>query len=128
MSYYARTRKLDPNSGEFVLDEDGRTWAEGQPATELVVRALRTPRGSCPLWPEYGMDMTSLDVARTDVAAQARVAITEALVFLTRASRITNLRVSVSVERDRLLYTVMFDDPRARATALSVPGVLSLGG
>lgn len=128
MTYYAHTRRLDPDTGEFALDDDGRTWDEGQPATELVVRALRTPRGSCPLWPEYGLDMTGLDVARTDVAAQVRVAVTDALAFLTRSNRITNLRVSVSVERDRLLYTVTFDDPRARTTALSVPGELSLGG
>lgn len=127
MTYYAHTRKLDPDTGEFELDDDGRSWAEGQPAAELVVRALRTPRGSCPLWPEYGLDMSGLDVARTDVAAQVRVAITEALRFLTRSNRITNLRISVSVERDRLLYTVTFDDPRARTAALSASGVLTLG-
>lgn len=127
MSFYARTRRLDPDTGEFALDDDGRTWDEGQPATELVVRALRTPRGSCPLWPEYGLDMSGLDVARTDVAAQVRVAITDALAFLTRTSRITNLRVAVSVERDRLLYDATFNDPRARTTALTVSGALSTG-
>jgi hypothetical protein len=123
--YYAHTRKLGPSNGEFELDRDGRTWATGQPAAELVLRALRTPRGSCPLWPEYGLDMTGLDVARTDAASQVRVAITGALAFLTREQRITNVRISVSVERDRLLYTVTFDDPRAGT--VTVPGVLVLG-
>jgi len=124
--YYAVTRKLDPATGQWVLDADGRTYARGQPATELVVRALRTPRGSCPLDPTYGLDVSRLDRARPDLAVTAQSAITAALAFLTSAGRITDLRVTASAERDRLVYSVDFYDPRARTRA-TVGQTLTLG-
>ncbi len=124
---YAITRTLDPNTGLFELDDDGREWAEGQPATELVVRVLRTPRGSCPLDPSYGIDTTAFARAWPNVAARVTAAITEALAFLTRTARITNVTVTVQTERDRLFYEVRFIDPRARTTN-AVPGSFVFGG
>lgn len=124
---YAITRTLDPNTGLFELDADGREWAEGQPATELVVRALRTPRGSCPLDPTYGIDTSSFSRAWPNVAVRVTAAITEALAFLTRPGRITNVTVTVQTERDRLFYEVRFVDPRARTTN-AVPGSFVFGG
>lgn len=124
---YAITRRLDPNTGLFDLDTDGRDWAEGEPATELVIRALRTPRGSCPLDPEYGLDVSSLDRVWPNLAARVTTAIGDALAFLTRTRRITDLRITVQTERDRLAYAVRFYDPRARTSAV-VPGSITLGG
>ncbi len=124
---YAITRTLDPNTGLFELDDDGREWAEGQPATELVVRALRTPRGSCPLDPTYGIDTSSFARAWPNVAARVTTAIGEALAFLTKPGRITGLTVTVKAERDRLFYEVRFTDPRARTTN-AVPGSFVFGG
>ncbi len=124
--YYAVTRKLDPATGQWVLDADGRTYARGQPAAELVLRVLRTPRGSSPLDPTYGLDTSRLDRARADLAVTAQGAIVAALDFLVRARRITDLRVAVSVERDRLLFTVDFYDPRARER-VPVADTLTLG-
>lgn len=127
MSSYAVTRRLDPNTGLFDLDTDGRDWAEGEPATELVIRALRTPRGSCPLDPEYGLDTSALDRVWPNLAARVTVAINDALAFLTRTKRITDVRITVQTERDRCVYSVRFYDPRARRAAV-VPGSITLGG
>lgn len=127
MSSYAITRKLDANTGLFELDTDGREWAAGEPATELVVRALRTPRGSCPLDPTYGIDVTAFARAWSNVGARVTAAIAEALAFLTRSGRIASLTVTVQTERDRLFYEVTFVDPRSRVTSV-VPGSFVLGG
>lgn len=127
MSSYAITRRLDPNTGIFDLDTDGRDWAEGEPATELVIRALRTPLGSCPLDPSYGIDTREVSRAWPNLSQRATVAITAALAFLTKSNRITDLRVTAQAERDRLVYSVTFFDPRSRTRA-TVPGSLALGG
>ena len=113
--YYAIADAMDPGTGQGLQDADGQSWKRGQPAAELVLRVLRTPRGQCQLDPAYGVDMTFLDKAYPNVAARWRAAVIEALRPYVAKTILSDIEVTAESDGGRLLYSVSFVDVRARA-------------
>jgi phage baseplate assembly protein W len=111
-TYYARTRALDPATGDLRLA--GGNYVAGNPMLEVVLRVLRTPRGSYLPDPTFGVDMTVLRKASVGVAAAWRAAVIAALRRYTDRGLITDLKVTVETEGSRLYYSLEFVDPRSR--------------
>lgn len=121
-TYYAATRAMDPGTGEVSMA--GATWARGAPMVEVVLRVLRTQKGSYRPDPAFGVDYTAVQKALPNAAATWRAEVLRALQFLVDRGLITGpggagqpaITVDVSA-RGVLAYQVDFRDPRAPATA-----------
>lgn len=121
---YARARRLDPMSGDFVYDATD-TFAESpSPGLEMVLLALRTPLGSCRARPTFGTPWSRVDKLRATAAADAQGAIREGLAFAVRSGAIRDLRVLVETDADsgRLVYAVDFTDVRLGRRVPTVTG------
>lgn len=113
MTVYAYTQRHDPTTGAPILDGNQRA-ASTAPQTERALMALRTPKGSCLVDPEFGVDWSRVTKLGTGAAATAKAVITAGLAFMVADGGITNLTVlcEVDVSRGLLLYDVSFTDPR----------------
>ena len=110
------TRAIDAQTGQLLFDTIQHTWpASPAPMRDVVVRVLRTPRGSCLASPSFGLDYSKLDKASPQLAATFEAAALAALAYLTSAGLITDVRTLASVERSTLRYTVTFRDPNLSA-------------
>lgn len=110
---YAFTVKTDPSSGEPLFSGNSRVESTS-PQVERALFILRTPRGSCLLDPDIGVEWSRVNKLATGAAETAKAAITDGLRALTSDNSILNLTVAceVSVARGLLLYDVAFTDPR----------------
>lgn len=113
---YAVTRKMDPLTGDVVFDDTRRSWAEGAPVMERVLRCLRTERGTAMRDPSYGVDWSPVDNARTGAAVAAKQAIKDALKRYVDAGDLANLTVEVdsikAASGRALLFRLTFADVR----------------
>ena len=107
---YAIARQLDPATGDVVLL--GSTWANGSPLTEIVVRVLRTAKGTYLPDQAFGLDLSALNKASPNAPAVLEKAIRNALAFLVRQGLLTNLQVTVERQGTALAFQVAFTDPR----------------
>ena len=110
--YYAVTRALDPGTGDIVMA--GPTWARGQPATEIVLRCLRTPRGRYIPDPTYGLDYSVLQKATSDKPSKLRAAIQDALSRFAKRGVIEPPQIAVQMAGAAVQADVTFVDPRAQ--------------
>lgn len=112
---YAIAESISGATGEVQWDATRNAWREAEsPATELVVIALRTQLGSCPVMPDLGVDWASVNKLSTDAPARAEAAVRAGLRRYVDAGQITNLTVRVDVfpARNRMDYDVSFIDPK----------------
>lgn len=114
MSVYAIARQLNPGTGDVVML--GPTWASGDPLTEVVLRVLRTQKGSYLPDPEFGLDYSVVQKASANAEATLDKAIRAALAFLVRQKLLTGLIVTVARQGTSILFDVAFTDPRAGKT------------
>lgn len=110
--YYAIARELNETTGD--VRRLGARWKRGSPMLEIVKRVLRTPLGSYVPDPTYGVNMSILKHATANVGARWQAEVVRALDRWVKRGLIKNLTVIVTVERDRLLYSVSFEDVRLR--------------
>lgn len=120
--YYAFTRKLDPARGVPVVDSG--TWASGSPMAEVIVRVLRTPKGSYRADPSFGVDYSDIDKGAPDAPTRLQLAIEAALAVYVRDRLIADLRVRVTRAGSQIRYEVSFSDPRIPATQRPIRGAL----
>ena len=120
---YAITRKMDPMTGDVLFDDTRRSWAEGAPVMERVLRCLRTERGTAMRDPSYGVDWSPVDNARTGAAVAAKQAITSALKRYVDAGDLANLKVEVdsikAASGRALLFKLTFADVRGVTFAVT---------
>lgn len=120
---YAITRKMDPLTGDVVFDDTRRSWAEGAPVMERVLRCLRTERGTAMRDPSYGVDWSPVDNARTGAAVAAKQAIKDALKRYVDAGDLANLTVEVdsikAASGRALLFRLTFADVRGVTFAVT---------
>ncbi len=120
---YAITRKMDPMTGDVVFDDTRRSWAEGAPVMERVLRCLRTERGTAMRDPSYGVDWSPVDNARTGAAVAAKQAIRDALKRYADAGDLANLTVEVdsikAASGRALLFRLTFADVRGVTFAVT---------
>lgn len=120
---YAITRKMDPMTGDVVFDATRRSWAEGAPIMERVLRCLRTERGTAMRDPAYGVDWSPVDNARTGAAVAAKQAIKDALKRYVDAGELANLTVEVdsikAASGRALLFRLTFADVRGVTFAVT---------
>ena len=121
---YAVTRKMDPMTGDVIFDDTRRSWAEGAPVMERVLRCLRTERGTAMRDPAYGVDWSPVDNARTGAAVAAKQAIRDALKRYIDAGELANLTVEVdsikAASGRALLFKLTFADVRGVTFAVTV--------
>jgi len=114
-TYYASARAIDPGTGEWEYDQATQNWPDGAPMLQTAILALRTPLGRCLCDPSFGVDYSVVQKATADVGARWAAAVKECLSRWVKAGQITDLQVTVDVERGvtpRLFYAVSFIDPR----------------
>ncbi len=114
MAYYKFTRSLDPSTGNVLLEN--QRWKGGSPAAEIVLRVLRTPKGSYLPDPTFGFDYSLLNHLTNDSEARIKAGIETALNYLVQDSVISSLKVKVQVDilRKAVVYDVSFYDPLLR--------------
>lgn len=119
--YYAVARRLDAGAGDVVMA--GATWARGQPAAEIVLRCLRTPRGRYLPDPTYGLDYAALQKGGPNAGARVDAAVRAALAPLVRRGVLKDRpEITVTVTGTSLLIDVAFVDPRAPAAPVRLTG------
>lgn len=107
-----RARKVDPATGELVMDRARRTWATATtPELALVQNVLRTPLGSAARDRTYGVQR--IDNAAPNAAALWSQAVTRALKRWTDIGTLREVTVASRVlplpsGGAALLYTVSF--------------------
>jgi hypothetical protein len=116
--YYARSRRLDPVTGEYVFDEAANRLERGHPGAERLVRLLRTRKGRAARDPNYGIDLDGLENDSPNAPAVAAQRVRAAVAPYIAAGIYRS--VAVTVERTggsggepaRLMVLVEFVDPR----------------
>ena len=112
---YAIAESISAATGEVQWDDTRNTWLLApSPATELVVIALRTQLGSCPVMPSLGVDWDSVNKLSTDAPARAEAAVRAGLKRYIDAGQIADLKVRVDVypARNLIAFDVSFVDTR----------------
>lgn len=96
---------LDPSTKDYVLDDHGN--ALGQAAVpNMVALALSTLRGSAAV-ASFGIDLSQLDVFRTDTQNRARTIVADALKPLTTKRLVLVTSVRVERPKDAALVLVV---------------------
>lgn len=103
-------RAMDPATGD-VRHLDGGTWVAGSPGVEVVVRTLRTVKGSFQPDPELGVEYNLVDRVRPNAAATLVTVLEKALAFAVREGTIEDLTVRAAAG-SQLRADVAFVDPR----------------
>lgn len=109
---YAYARQLDPATGEVVFDQTRSSWAEGHPATEIAVRALRTPIGTAQRDPTYGLDLTGIDPSSKSAAAQIERAIRNCLDRFVKLGLFAILSCAAEIHGNTTFAVLEIQDPR----------------
>lgn len=125
---YAITRSLDAETGNPSVSTATGAWVRApSPALVMVLLALRTQLGACPVDAGLGVDWRRIDKLRTTASADAESAIRAGLARLVAAGTITRLAVTVRVFAGvgRVEYEVSFVDARL-STPRSVRGTRSV--
>jgi phage baseplate assembly protein W len=105
-------RKIDPTTGDRVMDRARRTWARAaSPELAIVQNVLRTPLGSAARDRTYGVE--EIDNAAANAPARWRLAVTRALKRWIDDGTLRDVTVATRVEPlpgggAALLYTVTF--------------------
>jgi hypothetical protein len=107
---YAISRTLDPATGDRTVI-DGRQ-VDGQPLTQVVLRVLRTQKGSYLPDPEFGVDFSLVQKTTANATAMFEKSIRTALDYLIRQGALANLVVVVERQGTALVADVSFTDPR----------------
>lgn len=123
---YAVARKMDPSEGDVVFNAPRRTWATGAPLAEKALRCLRTEEGTAQRDLAYGVDWSQLENARTNAAAIARLAITDAFKRYVDAGEMRDLKVEADVTKAAsgagLVLLISFADARGETFAIRGKG------
>lgn len=115
---YAITRSRSGATGEVQWDRTRNSWKRAaSPATEMVLIAMRTQRGTCIVDPTLGIDWAAVDLLRTDAQATAQAAILAGLARYVASGTIADVtaRVLVFPARGRIEFDVSFVDVRLGA-------------
>lgn len=109
--YYKFTRSLDPRTGNLTMVN--QRWKAGSPAAEIVLRVLKTPKGTYLPDPTFGFDYSLLDHVRPDSEEKIKAGIRECLNYLVKDRVITdlNIKVEVDAKKKTVLFDVSFIDP-----------------
>lgn len=105
-------RKIDPSTGDRVMNRSRRTWASAvTPELAIVQNVLRTPLGSAARDRSYGVEQ--VDNATPRAAAQWRLAVLRALQRwiargVLRDVTVTSRTVTLPGGGAGLAYTVTF--------------------
>lgn len=118
MPYYASALDLDPSTGDFRMS--GSSFAEGQPAMQIVLATLGTQLGSNLADPTDGIDYAIADKAVTGIGRLWQTEVERALSRHVRGGVIRNLRVTVDTGSGVLTYEVEFTDPRSTTTTQKI--------
>lgn len=108
---YAYTREIDPNTGDVRMNGAVHKIADS-PMVEVVMRVLRTPRGTYLPDPSFGLDYSLARYIKPNTKSDWRAEVVRALTFLIDAKRIQELSVEVEIVGRQLRYQVSFLDPR----------------
>jgi phage baseplate assembly protein W len=109
--HYAVARELDPATGDLRMH--GVAWKRGAPLTEIVLRVLRTPRGSFLPKPTFGVDYSLVQKLTPASRSLWRAGVEAALRYLVDSGRMRDLQVIVDPPAGgRMLYAVDFVDVR----------------
>lgn len=108
--YYAFTRALDPGTGYIRVS--GNTWVPGSPMVEVVLRIIRTPKGTFLPDPNFGVDYSLVEKARTNSGATFRAELSRALRTLVTTNAIRDLAIQVETKGTTLLWQIDFVDVR----------------
>lgn len=124
---YAVTRDLSADTGNPSTDPRTGAWVRASsPATAMVLLALRTPLGTCPVDPGLGVDWRSVDKLRTSAPADAVTAIRAGLARLVSGGWVADLDATAKVRAGGVLsYSVTFLDVRL-ATRRTITSTRSL--
>lgn len=117
---YAIAESISAATGEVQWDAKRNTWLLAEsPATELVVIALRTQLGACPVMPDLGVDWNSVNKLATDAPARADAAVRAGLKRYVDSGAIADLKLRVDVfpARNRIEFDVSFIDTRLPSSA-----------
>jgi hypothetical protein len=110
---YAFTPRFDPATRDFIMRDSN--FEAGDPAVELVLMTLSTPKGTYLPDPTLGPDYEILTLQSSKVAVMWKASVNEALRRFV-PSRITDIKVEVDPPRNgRLVFSVEFVDPRAES-------------
>lgn len=117
----AYARKIDPETGDVVFDEDTRTWtAAASPELAVVQNVLRTPLGSAARDRTYGVETVDQDLP--NAAARWRQNVLVALRRWITSGFLRDVEVASEVRRfpqgNALFYAVSFKgrDGRRQST------------
>ena len=112
----ARRRKIDPETGDYVL-EKGRP-AEDDTAASAVYLALATPRGSMPIMPRFGSRFDEVRKIVDDTPRLVEQMAHEALSHLVEGGSIRKLSASATVEGSYISIDVSYVDRAGRQQAI----------
>lgn len=117
----AYARKIDPETGDVVFDDDTRTWtAAASPELAVVQNVLRTPLGSAARDRTFGVETVDQDLP--NAAARWRQNVLVALKRWITSGFLRDVEVASEVRRfpqgNALFYTVSFKgrDGRRQST------------
>lgn len=112
MTEYAVTRALNAGTGDTLMS--GSNWKAGVPATEVVLRILRTQRGSYAPDVTFGRDFSIIDKLGPQTPALWQAETQRALAAIVQNGLIAELVVEVqSTGKSTLLESISFIDPRS---------------
>lgn len=105
----ARRRYLDPETGDYVL-ENGGPREDMTPASRVVLR-LRTRRGSIPGLPWFGCRLFEVKKITPSTPMLVKSYVTEALADLVAAGQLPGLQVTATAANGSLSVEVSYRDP-----------------
>lgn len=109
---YAVTQEMDPGTGDVRMN--GSLRKRGVPATEVVLRILRTDIGSYVPDPTQGREYAKIAKKLPNITRVWQAETIRALRHLVENGVISNLKVEVQTTTGgRLLEMVSFVDPRS---------------
>lgn len=91
----ALARRIDPTTGDRVMNRARRTWASASPELAVVQNVLRTPLGSAARDPRYGVQR--IDNAAPNAAALWRQNVLTALGRWIRTGFLRDVEVTSQV-------------------------------
>ena len=108
---YAITRVYDPVTGDVRMS--GPTWARSpSPMLEVILYVIKTPKGSKPTDPSFGVDYNLLQRNLPNLGVTWVAEVKRALKFYTDNRYITELSVLVDTSSHGLKFEVSFKDPQ----------------
>lgn len=109
---YAYTRKLNAATGDVEFDATRSSWTEGHPATEVVVRVFRTPKGSAARDPDEGIDLTGIDLGNPNAKSVVDRRMRAALAKYVGMGLFAIVSLDVEIQGEAVLWAMVIRDPR----------------